>query len=77
MYTLVSIPGDGLALLSSARYGQQLWVQCKTRKAHQCRECGLICSAGTVMYRPLTNGYNRMERVCVGCVHDMWCALKR
>ena len=70
-YSLITIPGDGLALLFSGEYGRQLWVQCKMRKTHKCYECDATYPVGTGMYRPMTNGYNRMQRICAQCIQMM------
>ena len=67
-YRLSLIPGDGQALLWSQEYGTQLWAECKMRKAHKCAVCGMAYPVGTKMYRPMTNGYNRMHRICQCCV---------
>jgi len=70
-YNLITIPGEGLALLSSEKHGRQLWAQCKTRKTHKCHECDTTYPVGTEMYRPITNGYNRMQRICAQCIQMM------
>lgn len=69
MYTLVEIisDADGLVGLSS-EYGRQLWSRCKVRKQHSCQECEQSFPVGSEMYRPITNGYNRMRRLCENCV---------
>lgn len=67
MYKLVDILADGLVALSS-EYGKQLWCSCKTRKEHKCQECEQLFSIGSAMYRPITNGYNRMQRLCEDCI---------
>ena len=50
--------------------GRQMWVRTKsgTRKAHRCIVCQEPIPKGSLAYLPITNGYNRMVRVCVKCV---------
>lgn len=70
-YILVEILSDGLVGLFSDEYGRQLWSECRVRKQHKCQECGLLFPAGSMMYRPVTNGYNRMQRLCGTCVRHL------
>ncbi len=71
VYTLVQTLSDGLVGLFSERYGRQLWSRCRMRKQHNCRGCKEVFSSGSQMYRPVTNGYNRMERLCEGCIREL------
>jgi hypothetical protein len=60
---------DGLVGLTHPTYGEQLWVAGAVRKrGKECQDCKKMIPAGAMAYRPLTNGYNRMERLCVECV---------
>lgn len=70
MYRLVRVLSEGLVGLSS-EYGRQLWVVCKMRRQHECVGCGRSFSAGSEMYRPLTNLSNRARRFCGGCIQHM------
>lgn len=70
MYKLVRVLSEGLVGLSS-EYGWQLWVICKVRKQHECVGCRKSFSAGSKMYRPLTNLSNRMRRLCGFCIRNL------
>ena len=50
---------DELEGLQSRRWGRQLWVLAKTRKAHNCVVLLDEIKKGSSAYRPLTNGMNR------------------
>lgn len=52
-----------LALVKSERYGDQLWVLAKMRKGHDCVVTGEHIDKRVSAYRPVTNGYNRMDRI--------------
>ena len=67
-YKVLKRPGAGLARILGMRYGLQLWSIQKSRKAAPCRICDDTIEAGGWSYRPLTNGNNRMDRICVKCV---------
>lgn len=45
-----------------------VWVRVRSRKAHKCRDCRTDILKGTDTFRPLTNGNNRMRRLCIPCV---------
>ena len=70
MYRLVEILGDELIGLSS-RYGRQLWATVKVRKQHRCQHCEELFPVGSKMYCPITNGYNRMHRLCEDCIKHL------
>jgi len=70
-YRLVERAGDELVFIHAARYGRQMWSRTAgpVRKDTTCRVCGRVVTKGSEpMYRPLTNGYNRMHRICCACV---------
>ena len=50
------------------RFGYNLWsrVAC-TRKPFDCILCQKTHPAGSVAYRPLTNGKKRWQRICEEC----------
>ncbi len=61
---------DGLYRIDHIRYGLQLWAQIKLKKIvgnSGCPKCCAITgkpfSKGMVAYRPMANGYNRMDRI--------------
>ena len=62
-YEFVKRLDDNIVVMSSEQYGEQLWSKCKTRKSFTCKEYNIKLPAGTMAYRPQTNGYNRMERI--------------
>jgi len=58
----------GLARISTDEYGAQLWTRRKLRKDnHGCVDCKQPIAKGTFAWGPLTNGYNRMQRLCHLC----------
>ena len=67
-YSLVTVLTDGVVGLSSEEFGRQLWHRCSTRKVQECEMCHWKFGVGSRMYRPITNGYNRMQRLCEDCV---------
>lgn len=62
-YKVLSTCAELLAL-SCTRYPRQIWATAITRKNHICSVTGLVINKGAMCYRPLTNGYNRMDRIC-------------
>lgn len=60
--------------ITHARYGRQLWVLMGVpiRKPQECTICEQRFGPGsTKMFRPVTNGYNRMERICQRCITEL------
>lgn len=55
--------GEGLYGLEHIRWGRQLWSICKARKDHKCVITGKLMKKGEQVYRPITNGGNRYERI--------------
>ena len=47
---------------------QQTWVFCKSRVGHECWKCRARLDVGSMVWRPVTNLNNRMERLCPVCV---------
>ncbi len=72
---LLSVMNEGLVRIAtsdfSGDYGAQLWAKAKLRKEKKCFACEGQVAVGTEVYSPITNGYNRMHRICVGCVERM------
>ena len=64
-YEYISHMGDGLEILLSLllRNKQDMWSLVKTRKYHKCMVTGDKIEKGEKAYRPVTNGYNRMDRI--------------
>ena len=64
-YEVIFSPADGLMLITHPKHGRQLWARCKMRghKNSRCAICGAV--VGFEAFRPVTNGYNRMERICI------------
>lgn len=48
-------------------YGPELWTTGKLRKAKACCACKENQPVGSMCFYPITNGYNRMWRLCEGC----------
>lgn len=64
-YEIVERPSDGLILVQSRDYGQQLWVLSKMttkNKDKPCPICGL--PVGDNAFRPFGNPSNRSQRIC-------------
>jgi len=61
---------DGFMLVETFDHGKQIWTAGKSRTRLLCQVCKVRYSPGDVMFRPKTNGQNRMERCCVGCMDD-------
>jgi RNase P subunit RPR2 len=45
-----------------------LWSICTMRKLHHCDKCKVALVVGERAWRPITNGNDRMNRLCVSCV---------
>jgi len=59
---------SGLARISTDEYGAQLWTRRKLRKDNRgCVDCEQPIAKGAFAWGPLTNGYNRMHRLCHPC----------
>lgn len=71
-------PSEGLALLeyfvrlhtSDTPLHTLLWSRVRARKDFRCYMCGKAITAGKGMeaYRPMTNGDERGDRICVPCI---------
>lgn len=69
-YRFIKRMNPGLVGLTSS-HGQQLFTRGKLRKAKSCALCKFPLKPGTLAYMPVTNGYNRMHRLCVACVQGL------
>lgn len=47
-------------------YDGMMWAICKARKPTSCFLSGKAIKPGDQVYRPITNGVNRMNRIRVG-----------
>ena len=70
-YVKVGRLDDDMPVLEHLAFGVQIWVKVKTRKEHRCAICGPIHAVGTTMFRPITNGTNRWERICLSCMSEV------
>jgi len=61
----------GLVRIATDEYGAQLWTRGKARKAKKCELCQQPTPVGAITWKPLTNGYNRMHRLCDTCVSGL------
>jgi len=71
-YRIYKHRAEGVVQLHSI-YGIQLWLitNTKVRKNHECQMCGRLVVQGLEkMYRPITNGINRMDRICRDCIEN-------
>lgn len=58
--------------------GGELWVgSAKGRKDHRCQQCRNMIKKGELMWRPITNSYNRWKRLCNECGTKEQAAQKR
>jgi hypothetical protein len=62
-YTLEDWKDIGIAILRHPEYGRQIWVPSRMRKPHTCAVTGEVIAKGSRAFRPITNGYNRMQRI--------------
>lgn len=69
-YHFMKRMNDGLVGLSSS-HGQQLFTLNKLRKPKPCALCKIELQPKQRAYAPITNGYNRMHRICVACVAEL------
>jgi len=67
VYRIVAMLNDGALRATSEEFGTELFTRGAARKDHRCATCGDVISKGQAAWRPLTNGYNRMHRVHLGC----------
>ncbi len=65
IYEFVTRLDKNLVIMTSDKYGEQMWAKCKARKKFTCVQYGIEFASGSLAYRPQTNGYNRMERMSV------------
>lgn len=71
-YTLLAVMGPGMVRLSHPTHGTQLWTAVKLRGHDKCcAMCDRKLVSGDEAFSPITNGRNRMERLCVGCLTMM------
>ena len=54
---------DDLCGLIHPRYGRQIWSKVKMKKVAKCIVTGKPLGPGSIAYRPITNGSNRMRRI--------------
>ncbi len=69
-YRFIKRMNDGLVGLASS-HGHQLFTTVKLRKTKPCTLCEVALKSGDKVYSPITNGYNRMHRICVACVEEL------
>lgn len=70
-YQVSAVMNDGLVRMENSEYGRQLWIKAPSRKVKDCHVCDEAPPKGAVTWRALTNGYNRMHRICEGCMATM------
>lgn len=66
-YWCIGVLGDSILRLESHLYGTQLWPTAKLRKSKSCAVCEKLILPKQTAYSPITNGYNRMARICWPC----------
>lgn len=62
-YIFIKYLSNDLVILAHDRYGNQIWGKVKLRKSTNCAITEEPLSIGSLAYRPITNGYNRMQRI--------------
>jgi hypothetical protein len=58
-----------LGIVTHSIFGRQCWTKAKiTKRVRESRLC-VMCKGplGNKAFRPITNGNNRMERICLEC----------
>lgn len=70
---IIEVLCDGLIVLSTWKYGEQLWARASRaqRKVHCCVLCGEETTIDDRLYRPISNSLNRMDRICEQCVGEL------
>ncbi len=51
----------------------KLWARCKARKAGVCLRTRATYKPGTEVFRPMTNGKNRMKRILASVLDKVSC----
>lgn len=67
-YEALNLLNEGLARLTHPKHGVDLWTSRKLRKPSTCVVCEGSMRKGLTAFGPITNGYNRMHRICVNCI---------
>ena len=67
-YDFVTRMSESLVRLNHPRFGVQIWSRGTSRKPCDCEDCRTTIPKGSRSYRPITNGYNRMHRLCESCI---------
>ena len=70
-YKLTGALNEGVVRLESHQYGTQLWTRGRARKDCRCAGCSKNIAKKSDRFAPITNGYNRMERLCIRCVERL------
>jgi hypothetical protein len=67
-YRVVEILPE-LGITTQSRYGRQCWTKVKlTQRIRKVRLCAMCDGRlGKEAFFPITNGKNRMERICLEC----------
>ncbi len=55
----------------SDEYCNIIWTLCSTKKEHVCKYTGDTIPKGEKAFRPLTNGYNRMDRLSIKAIRQL------
>lgn len=69
-YRFLKRMSEGLVGLTSS-HGRQIFHTTELRKSKPCALCKVELKPGDTAYSPITNGYNRMHRLCVACVEEL------
>ena len=70
-YTFKKGLSDAIIGLEHDTYGLQLWVHATLRKPKRCAIDKCEIPAKATAFSPLTNGYNRMHRICLACAEKL------
>ncbi len=70
-YVCLKVLTDAVVGLSS-KYGEQLFTVRRARKpVRGCADCGSPIPKGNLCWGPITNGMNRMDRLCSACMMSL------
>lgn len=73
-YALLDVLSDDIVVLRHPEYGSCLWAVSTLRRTgarRSCHECFRLLVAGDRVFRPQTNGTNRMDRICPRCIERL------
>ena len=70
-YKLEKKLAEDLFILSHPEHGTKMWSLCRLRKRHTCTLSRVVIEKGEKAFRPITNGYDRMNRISVLAMNNL------